>query len=164
MVNYSKLLPGGRYYQKSGNRLELAIYNYLPNSIKKNITKNYKLKNSNGNVLVEYDMLYENNNNIISFEIKGINNKTSFNKHYFNKIIKQAERQVKYLDIIGGTKKKLVIYCLVTGDNYIMIDNDINPKLLDELTKMNILLCVGTTPNICINNIHSILVRYNLLN
>lgn len=159
MANYSRILPGGKFYQRSGLRLENAIYNQLPNTIKKYITKNYKLKKINGDTIVEYDLLYENKKNIISFEIKGINEETSFNKYHYDKLIKQAKRQVESLDNLNTSKKKLVIYCFVTGTNI----NLINPQLLNELTKLKILVSVGTTPGICINNVYNILNKHNLL-
>lgn len=156
---YSKILPGGRTYQKAGSRLENAIYKNLPDLLKQNISKNHKIKKSNGDILVEYDLLYQNKNHIISFEIKGINSNVINNESYQNKLFSQAKRQIKYLDLISPNKKKLCIFCLITDNNTV-----INPNLIAELNKANIMIGIGNTPSSCIKQIYNILIKKNLLN
>ena len=155
---YSKILPGGRVYQKAGSRLENAIYKNLPEILKQNITKNHKVKKSNGDVLVEYDLLFENKNNIISFEIKGINTTVSNNEDYQKKLFSQAKRQMKYLDLIAPNKNKVCIFCLITDNNTV-----INPKLLNELNKADVMVGIGNTPANCVKRIYNVLNKKNLL-
>ena len=156
---YNNILPGGRIYQKAGSRLENAIYKNLPGILKQNISRNHKIKKSNGDILVEYDLLYQYKNHIISFEIKGINSNVINNENYQDKLFSQAKRQIKYLDLIAPDKKKLCIFCLITDNNTV-----INPKLIIELNKVNIMIGIGNTPANCVKQIYSILTKNKLLN
>jgi hypothetical protein len=114
---YYTQLPGGRCYQKGGERLEKAIYNCIPQYLKKYIKQNLRPKNNNGDVIVEYDMLYVTENKIVSIEVKGLNNKTSNCPERQIKLFNQAIRQKHFLDetFLNKNIKIGVIFCFVTG-------------------------------------------------
>lgn len=143
-------LPCGRIYQKGGARLEQALYNCMPKTIKKHTIKNFKPKNKNGNIIVEYDILYIDNDEIVSFEIKGINNKTSSCYKRQRRLINQAIKQQKYLENLYSTlyNKIKVVMCLVTG----LINEPIDQEFLNELTNNNIIVSIGQKPNDSLKN------------
>ena len=116
-LNPTWKLPGGKKYQKDGVRLENAFYNGLPKKIKNNISTNVKPRYSNGNVIVEFDMIFQSNSSkrIISFEIKGVNPNTINNLDRQQKLIAQAIRQKKYLEENFSDYKVDCVYCFVTG-------------------------------------------------
>jgi hypothetical protein len=143
-------LPGGRCYQKGGLRLENALFNCFPNECKKYIHRNLRPKNTLGDVIVEYDMLYVKNNELITFEVKGLNDRTSKCPDRQNKIFNQAIRQKNFLTELYKDKdvKLLVVFCFVTGKkNY-----NINYDFISNLEKSGILVSVGVTPNDTIKN------------
>ena len=142
-----KNLPGGKSYQRNGIKLENEFYKKMPHNIKKNIIKNYIQTDINGDILVEYDYLYVDkiNKKIIIFEIKGVNQKNSYNINYYNKVLTQANRQLTCSNLFNY--KTSIIYCLITGNNQFL-----NPKLLKKLTSMNITIISGITPNHCVKN------------
>lgn len=112
-------LPGGKRYQKDGDRLEKAFYNSLPKNIKNKISVNIKPRYSNGNVIVEFDMIYRSDSSkrIVSFEIKGVNKHTTDNIERQNKLISQGLRQKKYLLENFSDYNIDIVYCFVTGIN-----------------------------------------------
>lgn len=116
-LNPNWKLPGGKKYQKDGVRLENAFYNGLPKRIKNNVITNVKPKSSTGNVIVEFDMIYQSDSlkRIISFEIKGVNPNTINNLERQKKLILQGIRQKKYLDENFSGYKVDCVYCFVTG-------------------------------------------------
>ena len=116
-LNPNWKLPGGKKYQKDGVRLENAFYNGLPKKIKNNISVNVKPRYPNGNVIVEFDMIYqsESSKRIISFEIKGVNPNTINNLERQRKLISQGIRQKKYLEENFSGYKVDCVYCFVTG-------------------------------------------------
>ena len=110
-------LPGGKKYQKDGARLENAFYNGLSKRIKNNISVNVKPRHSNGNVIVEFDMIYQSDSSkrVISFEIKGVNPNTINNLERQKKLISQGLRQKIYLEENYSGYKVDCVYCFVTG-------------------------------------------------
>jgi hypothetical protein len=110
-------LPGGKKYQKDGARLETAFYNGLPKWIKKYLSVNVKPRYKNGNVIVEFDMIYQSDSSkrIISFEIKGVNPNTINNLERQKKLLSQGIRQKKYLEENYSGYKIDCVYCFVTG-------------------------------------------------
>lgn len=110
-------LPGGKKYQKDGARLENAFYNGLSKRIKNNISVNVKPRHPNGNVIVEFDMIYQSDSSkrVISFEIKGVNPNTINNLERQKKLISQGLRQKKYLEENYSGYKVDCVYCFVTG-------------------------------------------------
>lgn len=116
-LNPNWKLPGGKKYQKDGVRLENAFYNGLPKRIKNNISVNVKPRYPNGNVIVEFDMIYQSDSSkrIISFEIKGVNPNTINNLERQRKLISQGIRQKKYLEENFSGYKVDCVYCFVTG-------------------------------------------------
>jgi hypothetical protein len=149
--DYYMQLPGGRCYQKGGARLETATFNCIPESIKKHIKQNLRPKKDNGDVIVEYDMLYVNGKEMISIEVKGLNNKTSNCPERQNKLLNQAIRQKQFLDEMFITKgiKICVVFCFVTGKN----SSSINQDFINELINNDIIVGVGETPNETIKNV-----------
>ena len=155
------LLPGGRCYQKDGERLEQAIYNCLPDQIKEKTLTNLKPTN-NGNIIIEYDMIYFNNNNntIISFEIKGLNQKTCNSVFRQKKLLTQVQKQKTFLE--SNIKKKdltiTCVLCFVTG-NY---NTQISQSFIDSLRKYCI-VAIGKSPNNTIKCAIKQLTNLNLL-
>lgn len=148
--DYYVQLPGGRCYQKGGARLEKAVYNCIPQYLKKNIKLNLRPKKNNGDVIVEYDMLYINNNQMVSIEVKGLNDKTSNCPDRQLKLFNQAIRQKQFLDETF-TKKNIkigVFFCFVTGKNSLPPNKDFITTLEDN----DITVCIGETPNDAIKN------------
>jgi hypothetical protein len=148
--DYYTQLPGGRCYQKGGARLEKATFNCIPESIRKHIKQNLRPKKDNGDVIVEYDMLYVNDDQMVSIEVKGLNDKTSNCPDRQNKLLNQAIRQKKFLDetFLKKNIKIGVIFCFVTGKNSSIINQD----FIDELENHDIIVAIGTTPNETIKN------------
>lgn len=143
-------LPGGRCYQKGGCRLEQASYNCLPEDIKKNTLTNLRPKKENGDVIVEYDMIYSKGDEMISFEIKGLNNNTSRCPDRQQRLLNQAIRQRLFLMEHFKSKnlKIIVIFCLVKGKNNDIIDQ----KFIDSLINNDIMVAIGASPNETIKN------------
>lgn len=110
-------LPGGKRYQKDGCRLEKAFYKTLPSIIKKNVLINVKPLHSNGNAIIEFDMIYmsDSSKRIISFEIKGVNKYTTNDTKRQTKLLEQGLRQKKYLIKNYADYNIDIIYCFVTG-------------------------------------------------
>ena len=127
-------LQMGKKPQKGGDRLEKAFYNSLPKNIKNSISVNYKPRYPNGNVIVEFDMIYRSDSSkiIISFEIKGVNKYTIDNRERQNKLISQGLRQKKYLSDTFSDYKVETIYCFVTGQNK---SSDSDEKISKETTE-----------------------------
>jgi len=160
-------LPGGKRYQKDGDRLEKAFYNSLPKTIKKNISVNIKPRYPNGNVIVEFDMIYksESSKRIISFEIKGVNKHTTDDLERQNKLISQALRQKKYLIDNYSDYSIETFYCFVTGfnkDNEVMQKDDewkkvasgdikkpLDRDFIKKIKQNNIAVAIGETPQHC---------------
>jgi hypothetical protein len=138
-------LPGGRCYQKGGVRLENALFNCFPNEYKKYIHRNLRPKNTSGDVIVEYDMLYVKNNELITFEVKGLNDRTSKCPDRQNKIFNQAIRQKNFLTELYKDKdiKHNVVFCFVTGQK----NHNISCDFILNLKKNGILVSIGVTPN-----------------
>jgi len=163
----SNKLPGGKRYQKDGYRLEKAFYNSLPKTIKKNISVNIKPRYPNGNVIVEFDMIYksESSKRIISFEIKGVNKHTTNDLERQNKLISQALRQKKYLIENYSDYSIETVYCFVTGVNKDseekcqtdewkkVVSCDIKKSLdrdfIKKIKQNNIAVAIGETPQHC---------------
>jgi hypothetical protein len=143
-------LPGGKCYQKGGYRLEQAIYKCLPLNIKKHIKLNIRPLNDLGDIIVEYDMIYCNSDEIISFEVKGLNKKTLNCPDRQNKIINQAIRQKKFLtETFAHTDIDIVVvFCFVTGNNQTPIDDD----FLNCLRNIGVIVSVGPTPKDSMTN------------
>lgn len=149
--NSFEQLPGGKCYQKGGYRLEQASYNCLPNEIKENTLTNLKPKKVNGDIIVEYDMIYSKGNEIISFEIKGLNNRTSQCLERQERLLNQAIRQKTFLiDNFKDRKdvKIVVIFCLVKGKK----DDIIDSNFINRFKEQNIMVAIGTSPNDTIKN------------
>jgi hypothetical protein len=160
-------LPGGKRYQKDGDRLEKAFFNSLPKTIKKNISVNIKPRYPNGNVIVEFDMIYksESSKRIISFEIKGVNKHTTDDLERQNKLISQALRQKKYLIDNYSDYSIETVYCFVTGfnkDNEVMQKDDewkkvasgdikkpLDRDFIKKIKQNNIAVAIGETPQHC---------------
>ena len=143
-------LPGGRCYQKGGARLERATYECLPHDIKQNIKTNFKPQKVNGDVIVEYDMIYCKNKELISFEVKGLNYKTSKCPDRQSRLLDQAIRQRDYLysNFLHKYKKIKVVFCLVTGKT----NKNIDTNFINLLTSNDILVAIGETPNDTVKN------------
>jgi hypothetical protein len=143
-------LPGGRCYQKGGARLERATYECLPNDIKQHTKTNFKPLKDNGDVIVEYDMIYCKNKQLISLEVKGLNYKTSKCPDRQARLLNQAIRQRDYL--ISNFSQKYdnikVVFCLVTGKT----NKNIDINFINSLTSNNILVAIGETPNDTVKN------------
>ena len=148
--DYYTQLPGGRCYQKGGARLEKATFNCIPDYIKKHIKQNLRPKKDNGDVIVEYDMLYLNDDQMISIEIKGLNDKTSNCPDRQNKLFNQAIRQKHFLDETFSDKniKLGVVFCFVTGKNSLPLNRD----FVFQLENNGIIVSIGKTPNETIKN------------
>jgi len=159
---YYTQLPGGRCYQKGGARLEKAVYNCIPDTIKKHIKQNLRPKKDNGDVIVEYDMLYVNNNHMVSIEIKGLNDKTSNCPDRQHKLLNQAIRQKQFLDETFTHKNVNigVIFCFVTGKNSLPL----NQEFIANLENNGIIICIGETPNDVVKNAILTLKNNNLTN
>lgn len=162
-------LPGGKRYQKDGDRLEKAFYNSLPEKIKKNINVNVKPRHPNGNVIVEFDMIYKSDSSkiIISFEIKGVNRNTTGNIERQNKLISQGLRQKKYLSDTYSDYKVETVFCFVIGNYKHTEENnsssedewkkvssyDIKKPLdgdfIKKIKQNNIKIAIGETPQHC---------------
>jgi hypothetical protein len=110
-------LPGGDKYRKGGVRLENALFNALPKSMKNSVSLNVKPRHPNGNVIVEFDMLYQSDSSsrIVSFEIKGVNPNTINNLERQKKLILQGLKQKQYLEDNYPSYKVDAIFCFVTG-------------------------------------------------
>jgi hypothetical protein len=179
-LNPNWKLPGGKKYQKDGVRLENAFYNGLPKRIKSNISTNVKPRSSNGNVIVEFDMIYQSDSSkrIISFEIKGVNPNTINNLDRQKKLIAQCIRQKKYLEENFSNYKVDCVYCFVTGK----IKNEIieepktesewmsvtiakpksvlDPEFVKKIKSNGVGVAIGETPQQCAKNA---LIMLNLL-
>ena len=162
-------LPGGPRYQKDGHRLEKALFNSLPQSIKNKICVNVKPLNSDGNIIVEFDMIYqsESTKGIISFEIKGVNKHTIDNLERQNKLIKQGLRQRQYLLDNYGDYSVENVYCFVTGkqkksessidtitNNNSEYETDteqtfLDPVFIKRLISNGFKVAIGETPQQC---------------
>lgn len=116
-LNPNWRLPGGKKYQQDGARLENAFFNSLPTKIKNNISTNVTPKTSAGNIIVEFDMVYQSDSSkrIIAFEIKGVNPYTINNLDRQEKLLAQGIRQKKYLEYNFPHYKIDCVYCFVTG-------------------------------------------------
>jgi len=177
-LNPNWKLPGGKKYQKDGARLETAFYNGLPKWIKKYFSVNVKPRHDNGNVVVEFDMIYtsDSSKRIISFEIKGVNPNTINNLERQRKLISQGTRQKKWLSENYSDYKVDTIYCFVTGKiktTEIIEESQTNsdwksvtivrnkPNLDTEFIKKikdnGICVAIGETPQQCAKNALSIL-------
>ena len=145
LYNDNSQLPGGRCYQKGGARLEQALYNCLPDEIKKDTLMNLRPKNENGDVIVEYDMIYNKGNDLISFEVKGLNYKTSRCLERQARLFNQAIRQKHFLmDTYKNRDFNIsVVFCIVTGKT----DKDIDTQFINKLKRNGILISVGESPN-----------------
>jgi hypothetical protein len=138
-------LPGGRCYQKGGARLENAIFNCLPDDIKRMTHTNLRPKKDNGDVIVEFDMIYNKGNELISFEVKGLNNKTSRCPDRQMKLYNQAIRQKSFLieNFKNNNLKISVVFCFVTGKN----DSNIDEQFINKLKNEGIIVSIGESPN-----------------
>jgi hypothetical protein len=155
-------LPGGKCYQKGGYRLEQASYNCLPYEIKENTLTNLKPKKANGDIIVEYDMIYSKGNEIISFEIKGLNNRTSQSLERQERLLNQAIRQKTFLmDNFKDRKdiKIVVIFCLVKGKK----DDIIDVNFINKFKEHNIMIAIGSSPNDTIKNAIKVLKEAGFL-
>lgn len=146
-TEFTYQLPGGRCYQKGGARLEQALYNCFPNNIKKYIKRNLRPKNANGDIIVEFDMIYYNEKakQIISFEVKGLNDRIGNCPEKQNKIFNQTIRQ-KYFLTETFAKQNIqlaTVVCFVTGKKNTHID----PEFLNKFVENDIIVSVGITPN-----------------
>ena len=180
-LNPNWKLPGGKKYQKDGVRLENAFYNGLPKRIKSNISVNVKPRYPNGNVIVEFDMIYQSDSSkrIISFEIKGVNPNTINNLERQRKLISQGIRQKKYLEENYSDYKVDTIYCFVTGKiktSEIIEEPETNsewksvtvvrskpildPDFIKKIKNNGIGVAIGETPQQCAKNA---LLTLNLL-
>ncbi len=179
-LNPNWKLPGGKKYQKDGVRLENAFYNGLPKRIKSSISTNVKPRSSNGNVIVEFDMIYQSDSSkrIISFEIKGVNPKTINNLDRQKKLIAQCIRQKKYLEENFSNYKVDCVYCFVTGKvkNEIVEKSEgnsewvsvtitkqkpiLDPEFVKKIKSNGISVAIGETPQQCAKNA---LIMLNLL-
>ena len=141
----SNQLPGGRCYQKGGARLEQALYNCLPDDIKKDTLTNLRPKNEIGDVIVEYDMIYNKGNDMISFEVKGLNYKTSRCPDRQARLFNQATRQKQFLMETYKNKNFniSVVFCIVTGKT----DKDIDQVFINRLKANGIIISIGESPN-----------------
>ena len=112
--------------------MENAFYNGLPKKIKNSVSLNVKPKSLDGNIIVEFDMIYQSDSTkrIISFEIKGVNPYTINNLARQKKLILQGTRQKNYLEENYSNYKVDCIYCFVTGK--IKPDNEENEKDIDS--------------------------------
>lgn len=142
--NIYNIIPKGRIYQKKGNRLENAIYKAMPFNIKTSIIKNYIDVDECGNAIIEYDLMYINGDTMISFEIKGINDKLCANNEHRQKILMQAIRQYNYLKSIN--KNALTVFCFVTGNA------NMDKTFVNLLESHGILVSVGKFPKNVVNN------------
>jgi hypothetical protein len=171
-LNSKWKLPGGKKYQRDGLRLENAFYNGLSKRIKNFISVNVKPKHPNGNIIIEFDMIYksESSKRIISFEIKGVNPFTINNFDRQKKLIAQGVRQKNYLKDNYPDYKVDVIFCFVVGKNKknIIITNDNNasntewkavynsrskyvldPEFIKNIKYNDINVAIGETPQEC---------------
>ena len=91
-----KAFGGGKSFQKCGERLEKAIYKCMPDAVKKYTKCNFKPIATNGDIIVEYDLLYYNKatKTVVTFEIKGMNKYTCTNERK-DKILEQLLNQQK---------------------------------------------------------------------
>jgi hypothetical protein len=169
-------LPGGKRYQKDGVRLENAFYKGLPKKFQHCVTVNVKPKLPNGNVVVEFDMIYQSDSSkrIASFEVKGVNPRTINNLERQKKLIEQGLRQKTYLENNYPDYKIDCIYCFVTGKIKDKIEEPIsesewrtvtitkNKSVLDnefikKIRANGISVAIGETPQQCAKNALTIL-------
>ena len=171
-------LPGGKQYQKNGKRLEETIkknlIKFCPEYILNNISFNYKF-NDNGNILVEYDVLFFSDSSkqksIVSFEIKGVNNST-INDARLEQFIKQGNRQRQCLKNKFPEYNIYIYYCFVVGNlskkeseksdesEWTIITKpkiskhvDLDYKFLKKLKDNNFFILTGKSPRQCANNL-----------
>jgi hypothetical protein len=166
-------LPGGRRYQKDGNRLEKAFFNILPKTIKKDVRVNVKPLYLNGNAIIEFDMIYmsDSSKRIISFEIKGVNKYTTDDYNRQTKLLSQGLRQKKYLIENYNDYNINIIYCFVIGKTNknnkntkktlsdsewksvlpVDITKSLDINFIKKLKNNGINVAIGETPQHCVN-------------
>lgn len=110
-------LAGGKKVQQNGHRVEMAFYKSLPKYLQKYISTNVTPKDLSGNVILEFDMIYQTLNTIVSFEIKGVNSTTINDSCRQEKLILQGIRQKNFLEEKFPYRKIMCVYCFVTGTN-----------------------------------------------
>lgn len=167
-------LPGGRRYQRDGDRLEKASIKSFPKSLQRYLKTNVKPKNDKGNVIVEFDVIYhcESSKEIVSFEIKGVNKDTINNVVRQTTLLKQGLRQKKFLlDNYPGYTIN-TIYCFIMGKtkkektsvksewnvvSHIHKKCSIEQTFIKKLLDNGIKVAIGETPQHCIRKALTIL-------
>ena len=141
----------GRSIQKGGKRLEQAVYNALPENIKLKTQLNVRHTDEFNNYIIEFDMLYINpkKKSVISFEIKGVNEKTINDRDRQQKLIDQCLKQKEYLQQYYLNYTIKTILCFVTG----YTNNDVIDERFIAIIRGNgIYVCTGKTPHRLANN------------
>jgi hypothetical protein len=139
-------LAKGRASQKGGERLERAVFKKMPQTIQQYTHCNVRQMSNGGDAIVEFDMLYNRDNQVITFEVKGLN-KYTCSEARKEKIISQVVNQKEYArQIFEGRYIKNVV-CLVTGCKE-PIDND----FIDKLSKLGFIVSCGRSPHDTIIN------------
>lgn len=178
-LNPNWKLPGGKKYQRDGVRLENAFYNGLSKTIKSNISTNVQPRYSNGNAIVEFDMIYRSDSSkrIVSFEIKGVNSNTINNLVRQQRLIAQGVRQKEFLKKNFSDYTVDCIYCFVTGKikNETIEESNtsewvsvtivkpkpvLDPEFIKKIKSKGISVAIGETPQQCAKNA---LIMLNLL-
>ena len=133
---------GGKAYQKGGERLEKAIYKCMPEQIKKYTKCNVKPTSVNGDIIVEYDLLYFNKetSTIITFEIKGLNKNTCTTERK-EKILCQISHQLEHSKKLFKQYKVINVICIVTGSA-----TTVDAAFIQLLIEQHFVVAIGQSP------------------
>jgi hypothetical protein len=156
---------GGRKYQKRGSRLEQNFLKVMLQITKGNIETNVMPKKINGDVIVEFDIIYKCSltKRVFSFEIKGIKTSTINCHKRQQNIIDQCNRQKKYLSTQYSDYKVYSVLCLIDGElikktekkmsssdwTIVKKESSVISDFIKLVKQNDINVAIGTTPKEC---------------
>lgn len=137
-----QIYQGGKSFQKGGERLERAFFKCMPDHIKQFTKCNVKPIAINGDIIVEYDLLYHNKktDTIITFEIKGLNKYTCTTERKYQ-ILEQIKNQQKHSRMLFSKYTVINVICIITGTAATIDDT-----YIDLLNNNQFVVAIGKSP------------------